>query len=442
MSSTCSLSEFRIARTGLNVHYLNNRVARMVGSGGHEPEDMARPGMARGRGSSTRQTNVTRVLDALRTDGPSSQAALARRTGLSRATINNIIKGLRVDGVAEVQPVNGRESVVTLASSQGAVVCVQITVKSLRTALFDFGRGARHDVVVRLGQDSPGGDPDAVIAMVRELIAAHGLTSADLTGVAVSVQGPLARVSGAITSWARLDLPGWENVPVADVLMKALDVPVIAENDANLAALAEWTWGAGRGSADFLYAMCSSRIGGGLVLDGRIYRGGDGLAGEIGHVVVAQNGPVCQCGSRGCLTTFTSERSILAMLENGAGLSRQSLREVIDSARNGDPACVRVLFEAGRYLGSAFANIAKVTAPSVIAIGGLLGAAGPLVFDGLNSSVEINSMRAASPDIQLRPAEIGADATLFGGVAALLDHLGLGVSTLPEWMKKPQTTVQ
>lgn len=397
---------------------------------------------AGGEGSSVRQGNVARVVEALRIEGPSSQAGLARRTQLSAATINTIVRDLRADGIAEIQPINGRESVVTLSASRGLIMSVQVNVASIRAALFDFGDRTRHDVVLRLGEglDVPGGSPDTVVGMVRQLVFANGLTSSDLAGVAVAMQAPVARATGAITSWARSDMPGWDHVPIAAVLAESLGVPVLAENDANLAALAEWTWGSGRGSTDFLYVMCSSRIGGGLILDGRIHRGGDGLAGEIGHMVVEQNGPVCFCGNRGCLTTFTSERSLLATLEEAAGRSRHSLREVIDNARAGDPACVRVLNEAGRYLGRAFANIAKVVSPNVIAIGGLLGAAGPLVFDGLTSSVEINSMRVASPGIQLRMADIGADATLFGGAAAMLDHLGEGVYALPDWMKQTKRT--
>lgn len=149
-------------------------------------------------------------------------------------------------------------------------------------------------------------------------------------------------------------------------------------------------------------------------------------------MVLDAAGPVCFCGSRGCLTTFTSERSILAALESGG--PRGSLREVIDSARAGDPAARRVLYEAGRHLGHAFANTAKIMSPSVIAVGGELGGAGALVFDGLSSSVEMNSLRAVSPSIRVRAAELGDDATVFGGVAAVLNRLGQGLSVLPEWM--------
>ncbi|MBQ0855531.1 ROK family transcriptional regulator [Streptomyces sp. BH-SS-21] len=390
--------------------------------------------------SGVRRGNVQRVLEALRLGGPSSQAALARRTDLSRATVNSIVKKLRAEGVAEVYPVNGRETLVALVSTSAAVISVQVNVGAVRAALFDLGSRTRTDAYVPLGDGAQGGDPGLVTDLVRSLAGQASLQMQDLAGIAVGMQAPISRDTGIISSWARLQLPSWTDVPVAASLTDALGVPVVAENDANLAALAEWTWGAGQGSADFLYVMCAGGVGGGLVIDGRIYRGADGLAGEIGHMVLETSGPVCFCGSRGCLTTFVSERSILAALD-ASGSSRKNLREVVAGARKGDPACRRVLYEAGRHLGRAFANTAKLMAPSVIAVGGVLSEAGPLLFDSIQSSVEVHSLRAVSPSLRFTAARLGDDATLLGGAALVLAETGQGLSTLPGWARS-RATVQ
>ena len=402
-------------------------------------DDQARRAGSAHKGvSGARQANVRKVLDALRLEGPSSQALLARKTELSPATVNNIVRKLREDGQAEIRPVNGRESLVALVSKQGAVVSVQVNVDSVHGALFDFARSSRFDERVELeeGTDQEGGSPALVEDMVQSLATRAGMAVAELDGVAVAMQGPIGKSTGMVMSWARRQLPNWEGVAIEEALREALGVPVVAENDANLGALAEWTWGAGRGSSEFLYVTCAAGIGGGFVLDGKIYRGGDGMAGEIGHIVIEPNGPVCFCGSRGCLNTFASERSILLALRGYSG-SMRSLGEVIEAARHNDPACQRVLFEAGRYLGRALANTAKAMAPSVIAIGGELAEAGPLVFDSMRSSVELNSLLAASPTMRFRQARIGEEAALFGGVAALQQRLGLGASSLPDWMRNP-----
>ncbi|MEX0428018.1 ROK family protein [Nocardioides sp. DS6] len=381
------------------------------------------------------------VVDALRAHGPSSQAALARATGLSPATVNNVVRVLQEEGVATVGARNGRQSVVTLAGYNGAVASVQVNVSGVHATLFDFARQARYDETVVFGESSTdqGGDPSIVVDLIDALVGRAGIRVKELAGVAAAMQGPVSTQNGQLLSWARLQMPHWKDVSVAAALKERLGVPVLAENDANLAALAEWTWGAGRGSSHFVYVMCSANVGGGIVVDGKLQRGGDGMAGEIGHMVLEKDGPVCFCGSRGCLTTYLSERSILLALA-GSGSAKGSLEEVVEAARRGDGACARVLFEAGHYLGRALANTAKVLAPNVIAIGGAFGRGGSLVFESLRSSVELNSLIAVSPSIRIRNAELWEDGVVLGGLAGVLSAEGRGLSELPSWAKQSDPT--
>lgn len=235
-----------------------------------------------------------------------------------------------------------------------------------------------------------------------------------------------------ITRWVGTDLPLWAGVHLQPVLEDRLGLPVFVDKDANFAALAEWTWGAGRGTRDFFYVNCGNGIGGALLIDGKVYRRGNGLTGEIGHIVLDEGGELCRCGGRGCLSTFVSEPYLLRHLQ--ASVPRDSLEQLIDSARAGDPACQRVLVEAGRYLGGALANTAKVIAPSVVAIGGRLAQAGPLLFESVRSSVEMRSLRTTGHRVEIRQAIIGPDAVLLGGIAFSGDVLGEGLSDLPDWM--------
>ncbi|SPB18194.1 ROK family transcriptional regulator [Caballeronia novacaledonica] len=373
------------------------------------------------------------VLDVLRSDGPSSQAALARRTGLAPATVNNIIQALRAEGIADVQWINGREALVELVSKQGAIVSISVGPDSVHGSVFNFAKGVRSNGVRELKkEDRPGADPTAAVELIQSLAQRAGVAVTDLAGVSIAIQAPIDRQTGAVAPWAANRMPLWRSVSIAEAIKAEIDVPVVVDNDANLAALAEWTWGTGRGSDCFLYVSCSVGIGGGLIIDGKIHHGGNGMALEIGHIVVEQTGPVCFCGSRGCLSTLASERSILAALQ-GSESSKDSLAEVIGSAKEGDPACQRVLYEAGRNLGRALANMSKILAPSIVAVGGVLSDAGSLVFDSLHASIEENNVPAFCPSIKFKQALI-SDATLLGGVAAVMSELGQGVSELPAWM--------
>lgn len=383
--------------------------------------------------SAGRRANVRRIVDALRAEGPLSQAALARLMDVSPATVGGLIRDLRTQGVVELRPLNGRESLVALIEPDAAAVSVEVTSRRARVALFDFRNRCRHDKTVEFtDQHGNGGNPDLVADLVRAIVGKAELTLDALAGVAVGIQSPVAPETGTIAAWAHNHLAAWLQIPVEETLVSKLGVAVVVENNANLAALAEWTWGVGRGSRDFLYVMCAAGVGGGFILDGKIYHGNAGLAGEIGHLVLEPNGPVCFCGSRGCLTTYASERSILLALEM-SGAPQRSIREVIDSARAGDPATRAVLWEAGHYLGRAVFSVTKVIAPSVIAVGGVLSEAGPLLFDSLNSSVEVNSLRAVASTSRIEPAQIVNDGTLLGGIAALLHRDGRGLSSLPDW---------
>ncbi|MFB9746719.1 ROK family transcriptional regulator [Leifsonia shinshuensis] len=368
------------------------------------------------------------MLDTLRTEGPSSQAQLARTLNVSAATVNAIVRDLKKHGTVEIRPINGREGVVTLVTGSGTYVTIEIADHSIRGAAYAFSHQER--VEKRIDGDST---IEAALELISDLAEAVGTTAHAIDGLAVAVQAPIERATGAIAPWCNSRLPAWAGVDISAAFRRALDVPVLVDNDANFAALAEWTWGAGRGAEDLLYVRASEGVGGGVVINGSIYQGGSGMAGDLGHIAVDPGGDVCYCGSRGCLTTLISERAIVSAVRTSPGIKR-TLTEVIAAARAGDAACQRVLAEAGAYLGRALANAAKILGPSLIAVGGELGEAGPIVFDALLSSVELSSLRSSENATRFVVGEIDESASLQGALAALLTELGKGVSEIEPWM--------
>lgn len=375
------------------------------------------------------------VTDLLRLEGPQSQASISRKTGLSPAMVNNIVKELRELGAAEITWINGREGVVSLTSKHGKFISVLVTIEKIICVLFLMESKKKIVVETNISKDRPeDNNPSTVVNLIKDSLRTQGINISCISGIAVSIVASLDIDNETIISWSVFRLPGWRDVRIKSTLEKELGTMVIVGNDANHSTLAEWTWGVGRGVDNFVYINCARQIGGGIIIDGHLYKGGTGMAGEFGHLVIDSAGPVCICGCRGCLTTFISESAIIMNLSKSES-HKGSLSEIIRSAEAGDAGCQRVLFEAGRDLGKALANVAKIMAPKMIAIGGELAGAGTIFFDSVINTVEEHNLGIVSPGIDFKPAQISNFPEILGGLAALLIDQNQGINELPEWIK-------
>jgi predicted NBD/HSP70 family sugar kinase len=214
-------------------------------------------------------------------------------------------------------------------------------------------------------------------------------------------------------------LPGWANVDAARELEQRLDTPAYVDNDANLGALAEVTLGAGRNARFAAYVSISSGIGAGMVVDGRPYHGHRGTAGEIGHVVVDPQGPICRCGNRGCLETLASGPALLKLVQDSRE-QELTVREMIELARDGDAGCRRAIADAGQVVGRVVAGLVNLFSPEMVVIGGDLGEAGDLMLDPLREAVRRNALPAAAEDLKVVAGELGERANLLGALALVL----------------------
>ena len=274
--------------------------------------------------------------------------------------------------------------------------------------------------------------PDFMIARAaaeaRKLLAAHPGT---LAAIGISCGGPLDRKAGVVRSPP--NLPGWIEVPVAERLSQALAAPAALENDAKLAALGEYRFGAGRPYRSFVYLTVSTGIGGGIILDGELQYGLGDAAGEAGHQTLEPDGPPCGCGNRGCLEALASGTAIAraareaattlpanatALLKLAGGdAARLSAKMVAEAAAGGDPLARRLWDRAMTYLGIGIGNLITVLSPEAIVIGGGLSAAGPALFDRVRSVVEERVRLAPAAVVALLPAELGTESSLHGALA-------------------------
>ncbi len=192
-----------------------------------------------------------------------------------------------------------------------------------------------------------------------------------------------------------------------------------ADNDANLGALAEAVLGAGRGASELAYVMLSSGVGCGLILDGRIYRGAGGTAGEIGHVLVDEHGPMCRCGNRGCLETYAGGDALVELLKRSHG-DDVSIARMVALARQGDPGCTRVIADGGRFIGQAVATLCNYLSLERIVVGGEIAAAGELLLGPLREAVRRFALPAAAERVEIVAGELYGRAEMLGALVLVV----------------------
>ena len=384
--------------------------------------------MATGSGSlsSLREFNRLRIVDFLRTNGTASRAELARRTGLSRSTVSTLVADLQRRGLVveragqfagEGQP--GRPAaLLELDPSAAAAVGIDFDHDKVRVAVSDLSRSvlaeasAPHDV----DHDAQGALALAA-ELVEQVLEEAGLDRDRLLGVGVALAGPIDHDKGALHPSDVL--PGWAGVDAAGELEQRLDTPAYVDNDANLGALAEVTLGAGRNARFAAYVSISSGIGAGIVVDGRPYHGHRGTAGEIGHMVVDPQGPICRCGNRGCLETLASGPALLKLVQDSRD-GELSVRQMIELARDGDAGCRRAIADAGQVVGRVVAGLVNLFSPEMVVVGGDLGEAGDLLLDPLREAVRRDALPAAAEGLKVVAGELGERANLLGALALVL----------------------
>jgi predicted NBD/HSP70 family sugar kinase len=391
---------------------------------------MSSPGSGSSSGSgslsSLREFNRLRIVDFLRTNGTASRAELARRTGLSRSTVSTLVADLQRRGLVveragqfagEGQP--GRPAaLLELDPSAAAAVGVDFDHDKVRVAVSDLSRTVLAEASAPYDVDhDAAGSLDLAAERVEQVLQEANVDRERLLGVGIALAGPIDHDKGSLHPSDVL--PGWADVDAASELEQRLDTRCYVDNDANLGALAEVTLGAGRNARFAAYVSISSGIGAGIIVDGRPYRGHRGTAGEIGHVVVDAQGPICRCGNRGCLETLASGPALLRLVQATRD-EELTVKQVIELAREGDAGCRRAIADAGQVVGGVVAGLVNLFSPEMVVVGGDLGEAGDLLLDSLREAVRRDALPAAASELKIVAGELGERANLLGALALVL----------------------
>lgn len=266
---------------------------------------------------------------------------------------------------------------------------------------------------------------ERVLDAVRQVWPDQG----EVVAVGVGVPGPTNFKTGFLRFAP--NLPGWNDLPLRQMLHDRLQVPVTVGNDADVAALAEYRFGAGHGVSDLIYLTISTGIGGGIISDGRLFTGGNGLGGEVGHMAIDPRGPECSCGNIGCLEVMASGTAIarhaherlvageLSVMREwlGEDIAAVTARDVTKAAQRGDALALSLYREAGTYIGSALVNLMYLLNPSLFVLGGSVTLAGDLLFGPIREAVASRAPAAYREQIRIVPAELGGDVGLWGALA-------------------------
>jgi glucokinase len=280
----------------------------------------------------------------------------------------------------------------------------------------------------------PGSNAESDLRIAVELARA-ALAGRRPAAVGVSFGGPVWHETGVVK--LSHHVPGWEGVALAERLSGEFGVPVVVENDGIIAALGEHRFGAGRGASSLLYITVSTGVGGGIVLDGRILHGADGMAGHVGHLRLERDGPPCVCGSRGCLEAIAAGPAIAAEArrrialdpDGGADLlasvdgdvSAITAHLLADAASKGDQLALGVIERAATALGAGIGSAANLLNPERVLVGGGVSKAGPALWNVMRRVARETAMPEVS--LELAPAGLADDAPLWGAIALAADHL-------------------
>ena len=398
--------------------------------------------------------NINRhaVLDLIRfTPGGISRAGIAKRIGLSRAAVSTLVNDLIETGIVrdaeQRTKTSGRpRTLLEINPEAGYIAGIDIGATHMRVILTNFGASAivEEEITINIANG-----PDFCIAqandLLQRLLAGAGMDLSMLSAVGVGVPGPIDSEAGMVI--APPIMPGWDRFPIRDTLEDLWKRPVSVNNDAELGALGEWAYGAGRGARDLAYIKVGTGIGAGLLIDGRIYHGSTGSAGEIGHLTMENNGPLCSCGNRGCLEAFSGGHAIakqaIETIQKGKrtqlGNTLQekiTAKDVAAAAQRGDLVAQQIMVEAGEHLGVAIAGLVNIFNPDMIVVGGGVAQIGDLFLEPVRREVTRRSLPAAVNNVRITTAVLGRRSSSLG---AVVQALNLAVHDIAEgkYLPKP-----
>lgn len=380
-----------------------------------------------------RTHNAAVVLQQLRMHAPLSRADLAERIGLNRSTVSGIVAQLLHAGLIHETALQTGEAgqaglSLALNPSGGYGVGVEIDPSGVRVFLTDFvantvwRRRVRFDDVEH--QDTY---LHCAEELVRQALLHAQQQGLRVLGIGVALPGLVDVHEGELCYAPSLH---WHNISLRRQWSKRFGLPVLIENNANAAALGEYYFGIGQDVPNFLYIGAGATMGGGIVINGELFRGRGGFAGEMGHMMLDPNGLPCSCGRQGCWETMVGPQQVVEQYRRRSPHATQVLQadsdeslfvQVIHAAVAGDLAALAVMQEMGHYLGIGIANLVNIFNPQLVVLGGYYSLAHETVIPVIKERIKQHSLFPMRTALSVLPSQRGVDDSILGAVALVLD---------------------
>lgn len=383
-----------------------------------------------------REINLSAIMHHLRENAPVSRAGLAELTGLNKTTVSSLVRELiDYDLICELQHDSrgvGRPAVLLeLNPDAGCIISCEIGVDFVSVVRTNFAGEIlwRHQISTHrdLGQRTI---IERTLAVLHKAVDSGRHSCTRLFGVAVGVPGLVDENSGTLLFAPNL---AWENLPLQSIISQAIPSRIFVDNEANLAALGEYFFGAAEHASEMLYISAGVGLGGAIVRDGHLFRGSTGFAGEFGHMTMDPNGLLCSCGNRGCWETQVSQSALFDLIRQAldrgrmsimsdmldGDLDRLSVAAVVDAAHADDGVALEALAQIGHHLGIGIASLINALNPQLVVFGGILSLAGNFIMPAVHEELQRRALRWNETASEVRLARHGFDASVIGGVAKI-----------------------
>lgn len=383
--------------------------------------------------------NTVNILQLIKNFGPVSRTTIAQKANLSLATVCKItdylIEADLVCEIGEGESSGGRKPVLLKINNNGYyVVGIKLSEKLISVAITNLGADILYKKEIHFNsKNNIESLVDKLVESYEIIVADSGLKKEKILGLGLGIPGHVDKVSGVCKYSGVL---GWKDIPLGKILEEKLGIYVIINNDVNTLTVAERWFGAGSSVNDFVVVTVGSGIGCGVVTNGNLYYGYSGATGEFGHIKVSGDGPICECGKRGCLETLAAEPAIVRRVTEAINSGEASdlkrllygnkeitIMDIIKAAKAGDNLAKRIYHSAGTYLGIGIANLVNIINPQRVIVSGEGLKAGELLTDSMIAAFRENCFPSIADITELIIEPLGDDAWARGAASLVIEEL-------------------